>query len=329
MPSRTLLLDERALGRTLARMATEIVERGRGTDDLVLVGIQRRGVELADRLKRLIDQAEESNVPSGKLDITLYRDDLQAVGARPVVGETRLPNLDGRTVVIVDDVLYTGRTVRAALDECADFGRPRRILLCVLIDRGGRELPIQADIVGTAVSAAAGDRVDGFVSELDGRDAVEPGRESKGETLVDTARNLEAMRIDMVVIRHGASGAAQFLGQRIRSNVINAGDGKHEHPTQGLLDMLTLRDRFKRLAGLKVAICGDILHSRVARSNIWGLLKLGAEVGVCGPATLLPRNVHELGVTILPRIEDAIQWADALNVLRLQLERMQAGFLPS
>ncbi len=152
---------------------------------------------------------------------------------------------------------------------------------------------------------------------------------SKGETLVDTARNLEAMRIDMVVIRHGASGAAQFLGQRIRSNVINAGDGKHEHPTQALLDMLTLRDRFGRLDGLKVAICGDVLHSRVARSNIWGLTKLGAEVGVCGPPTLLPRNVHELGVTVLPRIEDAIQWADALNILRLQLERMQAGFIPS
>jgi aspartate carbamoyltransferase catalytic subunit len=152
---------------------------------------------------------------------------------------------------------------------------------------------------------------------------------SKGETLVDTARNLEAMRIDMVVIRHGSSGAAQFLGQRIRSNVINAGDGKHEHPTQALLDMLTLRDRFGRLAGLRVAICGDVLHSRVARSNIWGLTKLGAEVAVCGPLTLLPRNVHELGVTVLPRIEDAIQWADALNVLRLQLERMQAGFIPS
>ena len=151
----------------------------------------------------------------------------------------------------------------------------------------------------------------------------------KGETLVDTARNLEAMRIDMVVIRHGSSGAAQFLGQRIRSNVINAGDGKHEHPTQGLLDMLTLRDRFGRLDGLKVAICGDVLHSRVARSNIWGLTKVGAEVAVCGPPTLLPRNVHELGVTVLPRIEDAIQWADALNVLRLQLERMQSGFIPS
>jgi len=152
---------------------------------------------------------------------------------------------------------------------------------------------------------------------------------AKGETLVDTARNLEAMRIDMVVIRHGSSGAAQFLGDRIASNVINAGDGKHEHPTQGLLDLLTLRDRFGRFEGLKVAICGDILHSRVARSNIWGLVKLGAEVGVCGPPSLLPRDIEGMGVTVLPRIEDAIAWADALNVLRLQLERMQAGFIPS
>ncbi len=152
---------------------------------------------------------------------------------------------------------------------------------------------------------------------------------SKGETLVDTARNLEAMRIDMVVIRHGASGAASFLGDRIRSNVINAGDGTHEHPTQGLLDLLTLRDRFGRIEGLKVCIVGDVLHSRVARSNIWGLRHLGAEVGVCGPATLLPRDVERMGVTVFRRVEDAIEWADALNVLRLQLERMSAGFIPS
>ncbi len=152
---------------------------------------------------------------------------------------------------------------------------------------------------------------------------------SKGETLVDTARNLEAMRIDMVVIRHGSSGAAKFLGDRIRSNVINAGDGKHEHPTQALLDLLTLRDKFGRIAGLKVCIMGDVLHSRVARSNIWGLTKLGAEVAVCGPLTLLPSHVADLGVTVIPRVEDAIQWADAINVLRLQLERMTAGFIPS
>src|SRR2546422_914068 len=132
----------------------------------------------------------------------------------------------------------------------------------------------------------------------------------KGETLVDTAKNLEAMRIDMVVIRHPSSGAAQFLGNRIRSNVINAGDGKHEHPTQGLLDLLTIRDKHGRIEGLKVCLVGDILHSRVARSNIWGLLKLGAEVGVCGPDTLLPRGIEELGVCRFRRIEEAIEWAD-------------------
>jgi aspartate carbamoyltransferase catalytic subunit len=151
----------------------------------------------------------------------------------------------------------------------------------------------------------------------------------KGETLVDTARNLEAMRIDMVVMRHPSSGAARFLADRIRSNVVNAGDGTHEHPTQGLLDLLTLRDRFGRVEGLKVCICGDIMHSRVARSNIWGLLKLGAQVAVCGPASLLPLGIEQLGVSVFHRIEAAIEWADALNVLRLQLERMQGGYIPS
>ncbi|HSU97010.1 MAG TPA: aspartate carbamoyltransferase catalytic subunit [Gemmatimonadaceae bacterium] len=152
---------------------------------------------------------------------------------------------------------------------------------------------------------------------------------SKGETLVDTARNLEAMRIDMVVIRHGSSGAAKFLAGRIESNVINAGDGMHEHPTQGLLDLLTLRDHFKRIDGLRVCICGDVLHSRVARSNIWGLRKLGAEVAVCGPRSLMPNAIDDMGVTVFSRIEEAIEWADALNILRLQLERMTGGYIPS
>jgi pyrimidine operon attenuation protein/uracil phosphoribosyltransferase len=174
MPSRSTLLDDRAIARALTRMASEIVERCHGTSDVVLVGIQRRGVELAQRLARMIEAQEGRAVPCGKLDITLYRDDLQAVGARPVIGETDLPvDLDGRAVVIVDDVLFTGRTIRAALDELADFGRPRRILLCVLIDRGGRELPIQPDVVGLRQATGGQDRVDVLVQELDGRDAVE------------------------------------------------------------------------------------------------------------------------------------------------------------
>ncbi len=152
---------------------------------------------------------------------------------------------------------------------------------------------------------------------------------SKGETLVDTARNLEAMRIDMVVVRHPGSGAARFLAERIESNVINAGDGTHEHPTQGLLDLLTLRDRFGTLDGKRVCIVGDVLHSRVARSNIWGLKALGAEVAVCGPRSLLPGAIHEFGVEVFDRVEQAIEWADALNVLRLQLERMELGYIPS
>ena len=152
---------------------------------------------------------------------------------------------------------------------------------------------------------------------------------AKGETLVDTARNLEAMRIDMVVIRHASSGAARFLAERIPSNVVSAGDGSHEHPTQALLDLLTIRDRLAKIEGVKVCIVGDILHSRVARSNIYGLAKLGAEVAVCGPPTLMPVGIEGLGVKVFRRVEEAIEWADALNVLRLQLERMQGGYVPS
>jgi len=171
--SSSVLLDARAVERTLKRVADEIVELNEGTDGLVLVGIQRRGVQLADRLAALIQAREGATIPRGSLDITLYRDDLQTVGPRPVVGKTELPwTLDGRRVVIVDDVLHTGRTIRAALDELTDFGRPSRIALAVLIDRGGRELPIHADIVGKKVDVPAPGRVDVFVRELDGKDEV-------------------------------------------------------------------------------------------------------------------------------------------------------------
>ncbi|MBU6366736.1 MAG: bifunctional pyr operon transcriptional regulator/uracil phosphoribosyltransferase PyrR [Gemmatimonadetes bacterium] len=168
------VLDAKAMDRTLRRIADQIVEGNAGTERLLLVGIQRRGVQLAERLVRLLRDREGVEVPSGALDITLYRDDLQTVGPRPVVGATVLPwRLDGLHVVIVDDVLHTGRTVRAALDELADFGRPARITLAVLIDRGGRELPIHADVVGRRMDVVPGQRVDVLVEELDGRDAVE------------------------------------------------------------------------------------------------------------------------------------------------------------
>lgn len=174
MPSSSRLLDAPALGRVLTRMASELVERTAGRGPVVLVGIQRRGVQLADRLAPLLEPQLDAPLRRGTLDITLYRDDLQAIGQRPTVHETRLPHaLDGSTVVIVDDVLYTGRTVRAALDEIADYGRPRRILLAVLVDRGGRELPIAADVVGLHVTTTPGDHVKVSVRELDGDDGVE------------------------------------------------------------------------------------------------------------------------------------------------------------
>ncbi len=168
-----VVLNARAVARTISRMADEILELNDGSEQLVLVGIQRRGVQIAERLGDVIREREGSDIPRGALDITLYRDDLQTVGPRPVVGKTHLPGpIDGKVVVIVDDVLFTGRTIRAALDELADFGRPARIMLAVLVDRGGRELPIQPDVVGKRLEVPPGGRVDVFVPALDDRDEV-------------------------------------------------------------------------------------------------------------------------------------------------------------
>lgn len=152
---------------------------------------------------------------------------------------------------------------------------------------------------------------------------------SKGETLKDTARNIEAMKVDMVVMRHSASGAPHYLSRVIDANVINAGDGAHEHPTQGLLDMYTIREKIGRLEGLHVCILGDISHSRVARSNIYGLLTMGAKVTVCGPATMIPRDVESLGVEVSYSIDEILPHIDVLNVLRIQLERDAGRLFPS
>jgi aspartate carbamoyltransferase catalytic subunit len=151
----------------------------------------------------------------------------------------------------------------------------------------------------------------------------------KGETLLDTARNIEAMKIDVVVIRHVSPGAAHFLADRLSAAVINAGDGPHEHPTQGLLDMMTMREKLGKLEGLRVLIIGDIEHSRVARSNIWGLRTMGAEVSVCGPPTLIPIHLGRMGVRVYHDVNEAIRDKDVIMVLRIQLERQGMGLFPS
>jgi aspartate carbamoyltransferase catalytic subunit len=151
----------------------------------------------------------------------------------------------------------------------------------------------------------------------------------KGETLTDTALNLEAMSPDMIVLRHSSSGACHLLSRICRSAIVNAGDGMHEHPTQALLDAFTIRERKKRLSGLKVAIVGDLLHSRVLRSNIHLLTKMGAEVWVCGPPTLMPTEIARFGVRSTPVVEEAVRDADVIMLLRIQLERMEGAFFPS
>lgn len=151
----------------------------------------------------------------------------------------------------------------------------------------------------------------------------------KGETLLDTVNNILAMKVDMIVMRHSSPGAPHYLSQRIPANVVNAGDGTHEHPTQALLDAFSIREQIGDLAGKKIAIIGDILHSRVALSNIFCLKKLGAEVRVCGPTTLIPKYITSLGVQVSHDVKETLQWCDVANVLRIQLERLQVKYFPS
>jgi aspartate carbamoyltransferase catalytic subunit len=158
---------------------------------------------------------------------------------------------------------------------------------------------------------------------------IEASSVKKGETLIDTGRNVEALKIDIIVVRHNCSGAPNILARSVGSSVVNAGDGWHEHPTQALLDMFTLKSRLGRIEGLKVSIIGDIAHSRVARSNIWGLTKLGAKVMVCAPRLLIPEGIEKMGVAVTNDINEALNGADAINVLRMQFERDQALAFPS
>ncbi|OWP76005.1 aspartate carbamoyltransferase catalytic subunit [Flavobacterium oreochromis] len=152
---------------------------------------------------------------------------------------------------------------------------------------------------------------------------------TKGETLIDTVNNILSMKVDMVVMRHSSPGAAVFLSKNVKASIVNAGDGAHEHPTQALLDAYTIREKLGDVAGKKVVIVGDILHSRVALSNIYSLQKLGAQVKVCGPNTLIPRYIKELGVEVEPNLRKALEWCDVANMLRVQNERLDVSYFPS
>lgn len=159
--------------------------------------------------------------------------------------------------------------------------------------------------------------------------AVSGSSVSKGESFKDTIKNIEAMKVDMVVVRHAVAGVPNYLTRISSSKIINAGDGTHEHPTQALLDMFSIQEKFGKIRGLKICIVGDVAHSRVALSNIFGLKTLGAEVAVCGPLTMIPPFIKELGVEVFYNIDEAIQWCDVLNVLRIQLERKAREYFPS
>ncbi len=399
------------------RIAHEIVEKNPGARSVALVGIHTRGAVLGRRLHALVGELSGSEVPFGDLDISFYRDDVNArePGAQPVVHASHLDfELEGRTVVLVDDVLFTGRTVRAGVDALFDYGRPQRVQLAVLIDRGHRELPIRprlrrqepADVsTPTGLRAGGGDRrrrrggdrragggaavrhllaiadleradverimerAEGFaevgrrdikkVPTLRGRTIVTLFYESstrtsssfelaakrlsadvvsvkaagssvdKGESLRDTITTLSAYGPEAIVIRSPDAGAADLVAGWTEAAVINAGDGKREHPSQALLDVYTLHRRLGSLEGKRIWIVGDVLHSRVARSNVQAFRMMGAEVTVCGPPTLIPRAIGEaLGCAVSNDL-GGIAEADVIYALRMQRERMQESLIPS
>ena len=421
------VLDAGDLRRAQTRIAHEIVERNRGAGDVVLVGLYTRGLAIARRLADAIAEFEDLDVPVGALDVSFYRDDIGLRAVTPT-GPTEVPvDITGRVVILVDDVLYTGRTVRAAMDALTELGRPRAIQLAVLVDRGHRELPIRPDFVGKNLPTRIGEDVRVRLHEVDGGpDSVElrettdeAGEEDKqrrrgrgglvkhllsiddldveslnqlldlseqfvavnqrdipkvpalrgkvvaslfyedstrtrlsfetaakrlscdvmtfsvsqssvkkGESLLDTVQTIEAMGIDAVVVRHPAAGAPQRIATWIDASVINAGDGRHAHPTQALLDVLTLR-RHREMNGLRVAIVGDVRHSRVARSNVKALHLLGAEVTLVAPPTLLPESLEGWPVQVSHDFDDVISEVDVVMLLRMQFERQQEALFPT
>jgi aspartate carbamoyltransferase catalytic subunit len=249
-----------------------------------------------------------------------------SVEQRPKGSPSTKPSLVLPHLLGLEDL--TAEQITALLDRAEDF---------VGVGEGGR--PKRDDLRGVVVAnlffePSTRTRMSfGLAARRLGADTIDfsPGGSSlsKGESFIDTAKNIEAMGVDILVVRHSSAGAPHLLARHLAAAVVNAGDGAHEHPTQALLDLMTIRRRRDRIAGLTVGLIGDIVHSRVARSNIHGLTKLGAKVIVCGPPTLVPKAVTTMGVEVAYRLEDILPRCDVLNLLRVQFERQRTGFFPS
>ncbi len=424
------LMDAVAVEKAILRISREIEERNKDSvAELVILGIPKRGDELGKRIAAEISKHTGVSVPYGALDITLHRDD---VGARTAVPHaSSVPGtVDGKIVVLVDDVLFTGRSVRAAMEALTEYGRPRSVQVAILVDRGHREVSIRADFVGKNVPTEYRANVKVELAGTDGRDRVvieptagngapaasaaattavpphlvhkdlleihpltateinliletadgmadvakhpikklptlrgrtvvnlfyEPSTRTrtsfelaavrlgadvvnidvgassvkKGEALLDTARTLQAMSVDFIVMRHADAGAPHTLARNLHASVINAGDGQHEHPTQALLDLYTVRQKLGGIKGKTITLVGDLLHSRVARSNLHAFTKLGATVRFCGPPTLCPVEFEKLGAEVHYNLKEALTGSDVIYVLRLQFERHRLGLLSS
>src|SRR5437764_660209 len=306
-----LLLDADALSRTLSRIAHEIIEANPELGDTALVGIQTRGLPLAQRLARLIEDRAGGAPALGAVDITFYRDDVHVRGgeaplhAQPLLRATQLDfPLEGRTAAL-DRELKKLPTLKGRLIVNLFYESSTRT-------SSSFELAAKRLSADTLNVKSAGSSVD------------------KGESLKDTALTLGAYDPDVIVIRHPQIGAPQLVAGNTEAHIVNAGDGKHQHPTQALLDLYTIREHVGPLDGLHVAIVGDVLHSRVARSNIQALTLMGASVTLVGPPPLIPRGIEAMGCEISHDI-GAIAAADVVYVLRMQRERMQEGanYVPS
>ena len=400
-----IVINKSKFNIIVERLSHQLIENHGDFKETVLIGIQPRGIHLCNRIyQKLSSLLSNQNIKIGNLDITFYRDDFRR---RQDPLEPQTIDIDfsieGKHVILIDDVLYTGRSVRAAMDALMAFGRPKSVELTVFIDRRfSRHLPIQPNYVGQKVDTIASEKVivefremktlsrehllgikyltkedislifktaDNFkriinqpikkvpslrditVANLFFENSTRTklsfelaekrlsadvinfssGASSvkKGETLIDTVNNILAMKVDMVVMRHPNPGASVFLSRNIDAKIINAGDGTHEHPTQALLDAYSIREKYGEVKDKKIVIIGDILHSRVALSNIYCLQKLGAQVRVCGPSTLIPRFINQLGVKHISNLREALDWCEIANVLRIQLERQDIKYLPS